>query len=333
MKWLALIVLLLGALACAPRAQATTTCSITSVTALALGPVDPTGSFVDASATLNYQCTYSGLLGNLYGTFVTACASVSADDQGSFAPRTVVNASNDRMAYQVYQDAGRTTIWGTLGNASYPPRVWNTSIGILSNGAQVTGSLNVYGRVPAGQSTLSPGSYAGSLSTSLTYSYNEALLSIGTPPGACNGGGTGGPFTAAGPTMNVTASVAARCTFGTATDLLFGNVPGLLTVATDQTSLLRVTCTNRAPFQLGLDNGANASGAQRRMGSAGQYVNYELYRDSARTQRWGNTLNSDTYAGTGSGSEQTVTVYGRVPPQAAAMAGTYSDLITVTVTY
>lgn len=333
MKWLAALLLCVSALFVAPCAEATTTCSITGITGLSFNAVDPAGSTVDVSATLNYQCVYSGSLGNLFGSFVTACASFGADDLGGFSPRTLVNANNDRMQYQVYQDAGRGTIWGTLGNASYAPRTFNVLIGILSNGAQVTGSLPVFGRVFTPQSSLSPGNYSGTLTSSLTYSHNDALLSLGLPPATCTGGGTGGPFTVAGPTMTVTASVAPKCTFGAATDLLFGNVPGLLTTATDQTSLLRITCTNRAAYQLGLDNGANASGTQRRMASGGAFVNYELYKDSQRTLRWGGTLNSDTLSRSGTGAEETVTVYGRVPAQAAVAAGTYSDLITVTVTY
>ena len=75
------------------------------------------------------------------------------------------------------------------------------------------------------------------------------------------------------------------------------------------------------------------SGTTRRMRSAGgQFVSYELYRDSPRNQRWGNTLATDTLAGTGSGNAQSLTVYGRVAPQAPTV-GTYNDTITVTVTY
>ncbi|UPG86157.1 spore coat U domain-containing protein [Luteibacter aegosomatis] len=332
MKWLALLLLCVSSLFVAPRAEATTTCSITGITGLSFGAVDPTGGVVNVSATLNYRCVYSGPLAELFGSFITACASFGTDDLGNLSPRTLVNPSSDRMQYQVYQDAVGT-VWGTLGNATYGPRTFILSIGILSNGAQITGSLPVYGRVSAAQGTLSPGNYTGTLTSSLTYSHNDALLSLGLPPATCTSGGTGGPFTVAGPTMTVTASVAPKCTFGAATDLLFGNVPGLLTAATDQTSLLRITCTNRAAYQLGLDNGANASGTQRRMAAGGAFVNYELYKDSQRTLRWGGTLNSDTLSRSGTGTEETVTVYGRVPAQAAVAAGNYSDLITVTVTY
>lgn len=338
MKWLALLLITCAALFGAQRANATTTCTVTSITNVAFGSVDPTGSLVDTTATLNYSCTYSGLLGALYGSYITACASLGADDLGSLSPRTMIDASSDRMQYQLYKDATRSTVWGTIANATYTARTFNMSIGILSNGAAVSGNLTIYGRVPALQSNLSPGSYAATIASSLTsnaltYSYNEALLSLGAPPATCQAGGTGGPITVVAPSVGVTASVAAKCTVGTATDLDFGSVPGLLLTATDKTSLVRMTCTNRAAYQVGLNNGQNALGAVRRMSSGSGFVTYDLYRDTSRTLHWGTTLNTDTATGSGSGSEQTMTVFGRVPAQTAARAGAYSDIITVTVTY
>lgn len=338
MKWLALLLLALVALCGTQRAEATTTCAVTSITNVAFGAVDPTGTFVDTTATLNYNCTYNGILGALYGTYVTACASLGADDLGNFAPRTMIDASGDRMQYQLYKDSTRTTVWGVLTNATYTARTFNMSIGILSNGVAVSGNVTIYGRVPALQSNLSPGSYAATLassltSNSLTYSYNEALLSLGVAPATCQSGGTGGPITVTAPSLGVTASVAAKCTVGTATDLDFGSVPGLLKTATDKTSLVRMTCTNRAAYQVGLDSGQNASGMIRRMSSGSGFVTYDLFRDSSRTLHWGDTLNTDTATGTGSGSEQTMTVYGRVPAQPAVKAAVYGDVIKVTVTY
>lgn len=338
MKWLAALVIALAALLAVPQAQATTTCSITGITTLAFGPVDPTDGLVDGTATIDYSCTYNGgLLGGLYGVYVTGCIGLAPDDLGGVSPRTIANANSDRMQYQLYKDAQRTNVWGPVGNATYTPLTFQLTFTILSNPQTRTGSVTVYGRVPAGQSTLSSGSYIGTLASGanangITYRYNEVLLSIGTFPASCQSGGGGGG-SAAGPQSTVSASVAKRCTIATATELNFGSVPGLMRTNTDQTSLVRMTCTNRAAYDIGLDNGQNASGATRRMSSGAGFVTYELYRDSQRTLRWGNTLTVDTLTGTGSGSEQTQTVYGRVPAQSAARAGEYNDTVTVTVTY
>ncbi len=48
---------------------------------------------------------------------------------------------------------------------------------------------------------------------------------------------------------------------------------------------------------------------------------------------WGNTIGTDTVAGTGTGSNQSLTVYGRVPVQSTPVGATYTDTVIVTVTY
>jgi spore coat protein U-like protein len=62
-------------------------------------------------------------------------------------------------------------------------------------------------------------------------------------------------------------------------------------------------------------------------------VSYSLYSNAARTTNWGNTVGTDTVAGTGTGSNQSYTVYGSVPAQTTPAPATYTDTITVTVTY
>jgi len=47
----------------------------------------------------------------------------------------------------------------------------------------------------------------------------------------------------------------------------------------------------------------------------------------------GNTVSTDTVAATGNGASQSYTVYGRVPAQTTPAPGTYTDTVTVTVTY
>ena len=69
----------------------------------------------------------------------------------------------------------------------------------------------------------------------------------------------------------------------------------------------------------------------------GQYLNgtlaYSLFSNSAMTTNWGNTVGTDTSAGTGTGAAQTLTVYGKIPAGTAPAADGYSDTITATVTY
>jgi spore coat protein U-like protein len=145
-------------------------------------------------------------------------------------------------------------------------------------------------------------------------------------------GSDAGASTAIG-SFNVQVMIAATCVVSGATALNFGT-QGVLSGNTDQTSTITVTCTNTTPYNIGLDKGLNGSSVTTRqmiMGSTP--VNYSLFSDSGRTTNWGNTVGTDTVAATGNGSAQAYTVYGRVPAQTSPAPGTYTDTITVTVTY
>jgi spore coat protein U-like protein len=96
-----------------------------------------------------------------------------------------------------------------------------------------------------------------------------------------------------------------------------------------------VTCTNSTPYEVGLDagTGTGATIAARKMTASGATINYTMYQDPARSILWGNTVGTDAVSGTGNGSAQALTVYGRVPAQSTPAPGAYSDTINVTVTF
>lgn len=123
------------------------------------------------------------------------------------------------------------------------------------------------------------------------------------------------------------------CAITIAPTLLDFGAVGVLSANFDNASTMSVTCTTAAPYNIGLGGGASTNVAARTMTAGGNFVGYELYQDTARTLLWGDTVGTDTLAGTGNGSAQVVTVYGRVPPQATPLAGTYLDTVAVTVTY
>lgn len=131
--------------------------------------------------------------------------------------------------------------------------------------------------------------------------------------------------------LGVSISIAAACTVAGGT-LNFGS-QGVLAANVDQTGTFGVTCTNTTAYTVGLDNGANASGVQRRMKGGAtntEFVNYGLFSDAGRATAW---TSAATVAGTGNGAAQTLTVYGRVPSQTTGSPGAYSDTVTITVTY
>jgi spore coat protein U-like protein len=134
--------------------------------------------------------------------------------------------------------------------------------------------------------------------------------------------------------LNVSLSITATCTV-TGGTLPFG-ISGLLTGLLPATGTFTVTCTNTTPYTMGLNQGvtgATVTTRQLHSATTSANVNYGLYSDIARTVNWGNTVGS-WVSGVGTGSAQTVTVYGLVPLQTTpAPATDYTDTITITVTY
>jgi spore coat protein U-like protein len=135
-------------------------------------------------------------------------------------------------------------------------------------------------------------------------------------------------------TFQVRATITATCTILTSSDLDFGSL-GVLTTNADQSSSIQVQCTNTTPYNIGLDAGAGtgATVTTRKLSNGGAVINYSLYTDAARTTVWGNTIGTDTVAAAGNGGSQNYTVFGRIPAQSTPAPGTYTDTITVTVTY
>jgi spore coat protein U-like protein len=129
--------------------------------------------------------------------------------------------------------------------------------------------------------------------------------------------------------------IAGACSV-TATNLDFGT-QGIIAANVDMTSAISVTCTNTTPYAVGLNSGTYGTAVNARkmkISAAGvNAVSYSMFRDSARILNWGNTVAIDTLAGVGTGLAQSLTVYGRVPAQAAVAPGTYTDTVSVTVTY
>jgi spore coat protein U-like protein len=142
--------------------------------------------------------------------------------------------------------------------------------------------------------------------------------------------------------LTVQMTITASCTISAAT-LNFGTLSGtsVIAVATNASVNVSVTCTNGSPYSIAMNNGANASGSQRRMTNGTGFINYNLFTDAGRTSPWTTATSSTTctstnscYLGTGNGAAQSVPVFGQVPAVGSApTAGTYTDTVTMTITY
>lgn len=141
-------------------------------------------------------------------------------------------------------------------------------------------------------------------------------------------------------TFQVTGTVVSSCNvsgsllnFGAAIDPLSSAVP------IDATSTLTVQCTNTTPYSVALDAGTNAGSASsfatRAMKNGAHTLGYQLYLNAGRSSVWGDGTGGSAPAnGTGTGSSQTLTIYGRLPTLGSTVVpGTYTDTVTVTITY
>lgn len=135
-------------------------------------------------------------------------------------------------------------------------------------------------------------------------------------------------------TFDVTMGIVADCTVA-AGALDFGAARGVLTSAVTATSNINVTCTNTTPYNLGLNagTGTGSSGTTRYLSGTGANtgtVRFNLLQ-SAGGAAWGDTQGTNTLGGTGSGTQQTLTVHGEIPAQASPAPDTYKSTITATV--
>ncbi|HEV3430190.1 MAG TPA: spore coat U domain-containing protein [Paraburkholderia sp.] len=137
-------------------------------------------------------------------------------------------------------------------------------------------------------------------------------------------------------TFTVSLTLQANCTIS-ANPLNFGT-NGVLTTALNQQTTVAVDCTNTTPYNVGIDGGTvSGSTVTNRLlagtasGNTSTTVGFQLYQDSGHTTVWGNTQGTNTVGGTGSGSVQTLAVYGQIPIQATPRPDTYQTTVTATV--
>lgn len=172
------------------------------------------------------------------------------------------------------------------------------------------------------------------MNTKRIYSGIVLFLAASLTAGASFAGSASAP-------MTVSATVAASCTVS-ANPLNFGaydqiGANAAFANSLDATSTVDVTCTNGTAATVELNYGVNsvqASGTTRAMSDGGSnYLNYELYQDSGYTTVWG--MNSDTLGQnyTGTGSQTSLTVYGRIPGNQKPAVANYSDTVDVFVNF
>ena len=290
-------------------------CSFGPVT-VNFGSVDVTANTVyDTPATLTVNCT--GLV------TMKVCVSLGPGTGGatSAANRFLANGANT-LRFVLFQNSAAGPIWGsdTWAGAGAPSVAVNVPV-LLGSGSA---TLNILARVYAGQQAVPAGTYTTTLSG------GDAQMRFGALSGVLGCDVLTGTFDGQ---LTVSATVPTTCRVS-ASDLDFGPA-GPLTANVDGSTTVSPTCTSGTPYTVGLNGGlANATDpTQRKMSKGAESVMYGLFRDTARSQPFGNAIGTNTVGGTGSGLAQPIPVYGRVAPQATPSPGLYSDTIVATVTY
>lgn len=133
------------------NATVTANCTV-STSALNFGSVDTlSASAVDGSGGISVTCTS--------GTGWTAAADVGGGSGATFATRRMSQGAN-LLSYSLYTNAARTNVWGDGTGSTVT--IGNTGTGAVQN-------VTVYGRIPGSQSSAPPGSYADTVSVTVTY--------------------------------------------------------------------------------------------------------------------------------------------------------------------
>lgn len=130
-------------------------------------------------------------------------------------------------------------------------------------------------------------------------------------------------------TFTVSVQVLSSCTVS-AGDLDFGTYDGN---QNDAQSTISVNCTGQTPYTVELNGGEAGDTAARVMtgDTHATTLGYQLYQDGARSSVFGEGAEDKDLTGTG--ANQSVTVYGRMAAGQTLTEDTYDDVVTVTVTY
>lgn len=136
-------------------------------------------------------------------------------------------------------------------------------------------------------------------------------------------------------TLPVTATVinGGSCTLEGVTNMIFPQYSPINSDPDHATGSVTVTCTTNMPFDIGIDKGLSDGATEenrlltRRAGK--QELKYGLFQDGNHKYNYGTILGRNTLHQLGTGSSQTITIYGEIPINQPVEPGTYTDTVTI----
>lgn len=234
------------------------------------------------------------------------------NSRGCLRSTFINNAQHTSSANTLPYTVGHRFTWGSfsysnvISGAWYPRSGWANLVGYLSPpiGTQVTLT------VPAGQANNKPaGIY--------TRSGFEFVIDLQNTTASCEG--SFGSWDSGSVIFTANFVIPGSCQVETTSDVDFGALDaGPLATHRDATGNITVKCTSGTDYTVYLGDGQNADGS-RRMRNGAAYLPYQLYKDAARSQVWDNTGGpgvvggSGGVSGTGTNTNQSMTVFSRIP--------------------
>lgn len=152
---------MLGALVAlaVPAAAHAQSCTA-GASAIAFGSYNPRAALpTDATGTVTVQCAAAPI-----ALMVNYTVALSAGNAGSFTTRHM-STGGRTLNYQLYADALRTAVWGDGGGSS--GTVDSTILLAVLNISSRTHAI--FGRMPAGQTSAVSGSYADTITVTVSY--------------------------------------------------------------------------------------------------------------------------------------------------------------------
>jgi spore coat protein U-like protein len=130
-------------------------------------------------------------------------------------------------------------------------------------------------------------------------------------------------------TLTVTANVRSGCSIENGS-LDFGDYTAGQSADLLGSGTIRIrNCPGTVTIEL--DGGRSGNVRNRQLASGADRLNYQLFKDTARQQVWG--TGADAFTMQILQSDAPIQVFGRIPGGQRVPAGTYSDSVTITMTF